>query len=122
MGKIYSYLLGFGLTLLIAVFIAAFVSWNHIYVWFLGDVDTLYKEAIHHYKNRQYDKALPLLEKMARIDTASYCKLVLADMYYRGMGTHVDYERAFELYEESAELDNYDAHNNLAICMVMEWR
>ena len=115
MKKAYSYLIGISLNLLIAAFVITLASWNQIYVWLLGDVDMLYKEAIYHYKNRQFEKAFPLFEKLAKIDTASYCKFVLGDMYYRGLAGDVDYKKAFELFEESATLNCNDAHNNLAI-------
>ena len=61
MKKIYSYLIGISLCLLITALVAAFINRNRIYVWFLGDVEALYKEAMSYYKNRQYDKAFPLL-------------------------------------------------------------
>jgi len=44
------------------------------------------------YKSRQYEKALPLLKKLAIIHSESHFKFVLEDMYYRYLAKDLDYE------------------------------
>ncbi len=116
MKKIQSYLLGLLTCVVIAGLIALFICRNRIYVWTLGDVPALYAKAVSHYKAREYQEALPLFEKLAGIDSAAYAKFLLGDMYYRGLGMNsADYKKALELFLESAEQNNTDAHNNLGV-------
>ena len=110
-----NYLIGFAVCIVLAGIVSAFTFRNRIYAWTLGDVSALYDEAMALYKARQYEEALPLLEKLAGIDSAARCKFVLGDMYFRGLAGELDYEKALALFEESAELNNTDAHNNLGV-------
>lgn len=110
-----NYLIGFTICIVLAGIVSAFTFRNRIYAWTLGDVSALYDEAMALYKARQYEEALPLLEKLAGIDSAACCKFVLGDLYYRGLTGELDYEKALALFEESADLNNTDAHNNLGV-------
>lgn len=110
-----NYLIGFAICFVLVGIISAFTFRNRIYAWTLGDVQALYTEATTLYKARQYEEAVPLFEQLAGIDTAAYCKFVLGDMYYRGLTGEIDYQKAITLFKEAAELNNTDAHNNLAV-------
>lgn len=110
-----NYLTGIAVCMVLVGVVLAFTFRNRIYVWTLGDVPALYAEATALYKARQYEEAFPLLEQLAGIDTAAHCKFVLGDLHYRGLTGEVDYKKAFALFEEAAELNNTDAHNNLAV-------
>lgn len=118
MKKLYHYLVGLSLCLLIVVGIISFANRNHIYTWWLGDVDALYKEAVACYKEHKYDEALPLFEKLAGIDTASYCKFVLGNMYRHGLGTLRNSMTAFDWYRKAAAHGDADAMNNLGYMYV----
>ena len=95
--------------------IVAITFRNRIYAWTLGDIPALYEEAIGLYKSCQYKEALPIFEKLAKLDTAAYSKFILGDMYYRGLACEVDYQKALTSFQEAAELNNTDAHNNLGV-------
>ena len=40
----------------------------------------------------------------------------LGDCYYHGVGTNVDRQKAFELYQKAANLGNSSGMNNLGYC------
>ena len=70
MKRLRSFLIGvLSFFLLIGILGAIFFR-NNIYLWTLGDVGTLYMEAMECYKNPRYEDAISLFEKLAAIDTA----------------------------------------------------
>ena len=101
MKQIYSYAIGICICAFVGVIILAITCRNRIYAWTLGDVPALYEEAIGLYKERRYEEALPLLEQLAGLDTAAYCKFVLGDLYFRGLAGELDYEKALALFNVS---------------------
>ena len=75
---------------------------NKIYMLYIGDCHQLWEEAQTHYVNRQYEKARELLEKIARIDTAHHAQYLTGDMYLKGLGGEIDYDKALKLFHQSA--------------------
>lgn len=65
---------------------------------YIGDCRQLWEEAQTHYVNRQYEKARELLEKIARIDTAHHAQYLTGDMYLKGLGGEIDYDKALKLW------------------------
>lgn len=78
------------------------LSSNKIYMLYIGDCRQLWEEAQTHYVNRQYEKARKLLEKIARIDTAHHAQYLTGDMYLKGLGGEIDYDKALKLFHQSA--------------------
>ena len=78
------------------------LSSNKIYMLYIGDCRQLWEEAQTHYVNRQYEKARELLEKIARIDTAHHAQYLTGDMYLKGLGGEIDYDKALKLFHQSA--------------------
>ena len=75
---------------------------NKIYMLYIGDCHQLWEEAQTHYVNRQYEKARELLEKIAHIDTAHHAQYLTGDMYLKGLGGEIDYDKALKLFHQSA--------------------
>ena len=98
MKKVYAYLIGACICILICMIIVAITYRNRIYAWTLGDVPALYEKATSLYKSRQYQEALPLFEQLAELDTAAYCKFLLGDLHYRGLAGEVDYTVYISVY------------------------
>ena len=86
---------------------------NKIYMLYIGDCHQLWEEAQTHYVNRQYEKARELLEKIARIDTAHHAQYLTGDMYLKGLGGEIDYDKALKLFHQSAAGGNTYAENNI---------
>lgn len=72
---------------------------NKIYMLYIGDCHQLWEEAQTHYVNRQYEKARELLEKIAHIDTAHHAQYLTGDMYLKGLGGEIDYDKALKLFQ-----------------------
>lgn len=89
------------------------LSSNKIYMLYIGDCRQLWEEAQTHYVNRQYEKARELLEKIARIDTAHHAQYLTGDMYLKGLGGEIDYDKALKLFHQSATGGNTYAENNI---------
>lgn len=86
---------------------------NKIYMLYIGDCHQLWEEAQTHYVNRQYEKARELLEKIAHIDTAHHAQYLIGDMYLKGLGGEIDYDKALKLFHQSAAGGNTYAENNI---------
>ena len=86
---------------------------NDIYIWTIGDVNSIYNQAEKSYKEGDYSKALKLYTKLAKIDSASLCQYIVGDMYFQGKGIECDYEKSESYFIESAYGGNPDAQNNL---------
>ena len=84
-----------------------------IYMLYIGDCHQLWEEAQTHYVNRQYEKARELLEKIAHIDTAHHAQYLTGDMYLKGLGGEIDYDKALKLFHHSAAGGNSYAENNI---------
>ena len=76
---------------------------NEIYVWTIGDVNSIYNQAEKSYKEGDYSKALKLYTKLAKIDSASLCQYIVGDMYFQGKGIECDYKIAESYFVESAK-------------------
>ena len=66
-----------------------------------------------YYKTRQYDKALPLLEKAAREGDAE-APFYLGVMYDEGKGVDKDMKRAFQYYKLAANQGSKEAVKKIA--------
>ena len=62
--------------------------------------------------NRDYNKAFKLFKKSAERRYLSGITM-LGHCYYDGIGTHIDKQKAFELYQKAAKLENSAAQYNL---------
>ncbi len=72
-------------------------------------------------KIAQYDMMLPLEDVLIYVkhfaDNGEAEDMSrLADMYYNGVGTDVDYEKAFDYYKKASKLDVVDSHIGMAQC------
>ncbi len=72
-------------------------------------------EALLYYKNGNYDVAFSLLEKAAKGDNVDVW-VCLADCYYNGYGTDVDFVKAVEWYQKAANKDDAKAQKCLGVC------
>ena len=108
-----NYILGFGLITLILLCIIGLRFYNNIYIWYLGDVDTMHAQAVKYYKEKKYEDARLLFTKLAGIDTASHSQYMAGDMYFKGLGGNQDYKKALRFFLKSAENENANAQNNL---------
>ena len=86
---------------------------NAIYVWYLGDVQSIYKQAEGYYRQNRMKEAAGLYSKLARIDSASNSQYILGDIYYQGKLGEVNYKKALKLFMKSTEGGNAKAQNNL---------
>lgn len=86
---------------------------NAIYVWYLGDVQSIYKQAEGYYRQNRMEEAAGLYSKLVRIDSASNSQYILGDIYYQGKLGEVNYKKALKLFMKSAEGGNAKAQNNL---------
>lgn len=79
-----------------------------------NNTDAILKEAISYLNNKEYEKAIPLLEQAASKDNAEAI-YYLAETYYYGYGQNEDMTKAAELLQRAAELGNASAQNNLGV-------
>lgn len=86
---------------------------NKIYMFYIGDCQQLWAAAQTYYDNRQYEKARDLFGKIARIDTAHHAQYLVGDMYLKGLGGEIDYDKALKLFHQSARGGNTYAENNI---------
>lgn len=114
MDKWRSYCSGIGICLILIAVIGICALHDQIYMWSLGDISDRYRQGMNAYREHDYDEARNRFIPLAGIDSASYAQYLLGDMYYRGLGGRVDYEKAFALFEKSGEAGNMNACNNLA--------
>ena len=113
MKKKQTLILSIGISLFLLLGIVGLKFHNEIYVWTLGDVQSLYAQAENLYQQKEYKEARKLYAKLAGIDSASRCQYVLGDMYFQGQGGVKDYDKARRLFIQAAEGGNADAQNNL---------
>ena len=113
MDKWRSYCSGIGICLILIAVIGICALHDQIYMWSLGDISDRYRQGMNAYREHDYDEARNRFILLAGIDSASYAQYLLGDMYYRGLGGRVDYEKAFALFEKSGEAGNMNACNNL---------
>lgn len=114
MDKWRSYCSGIGICLILIAVIGICALHDQIYMWSLGNISDRYRQGMNAYREHDYDEARNRFIPLAGIDSASYAQYLLGDMYYRGLGGRVDYEKAFALFEKSGEAGNMNACNNLA--------
>lgn len=77
------------------------------------DVETIYKQAVYYYDEKDYNSALPLFLKASQLgDSKAMCSLGI--MYHYGFGVIRDDRKATEWYRKAAELGNPNAQYNLA--------
>ena len=91
---------------------------DNIYIYYLGDVKSLYEKAEMCYKEKDYVKARKLYTKLARIDSASRCQYIIGDMFYQGKGGKINYKNARKYFLKAAQGGNADAQNNLGYIYV----
>ncbi len=72
-----------------------------------------YNEGMEAYRARDYDRALPLLERAAGMGYAQ-AQYTCGMMYYFGNGTEVQYDKALLWYAKAAQQGHLDAQFNLA--------
>ena len=111
--NIKNYAIGIGISAILIIGITALIYRNEIYMWSLGDINSLYQQAEQHYKEKKYEEARKEYERLAKIDSAKQCQYRLGDMYFQGKGGEQDYLKARKYFEQSAESGNADAQNNL---------
>ena len=68
---------------------------NKIYMLYIGDCHQLWEEAQTHY------------------DTAHHAQYLTGDMYLKGLGGEIDYDKALKLFHQSAAGGNTYAENNI---------
>lgn len=88
---------------------------NAIYIWYLGDVQSIYKQAEGYYRQNRMKEAAGLYSKLARIDSASNSQYILGDIYYQGKLGEVNYKKALKLFMKSAEGGNAKAQKQLRV-------
>lgn len=83
----------------------------------LSAQDTL-EQAIQYYDNKEYDKAVPMFQRLAQGGDA-YAQCFLGLCYDNGQGVVQDYTQAVYWYRKSAEQGNANAQCNLGNCYYM---
>lgn len=73
------------------------------------------KEGVEYYKQKQYEKALPLLEKSASSGN-SIASYYLGEMFYKGEGVEKNENTGCQRYLESSKGGNKNAYLVTAIC------
>lgn len=58
-------------------------------------------------------KSTRVIRKIARIDTAHHAQYLTGDMYLKGLGGEIDYDKALKLFHQSATGGNTYAENNI---------
>lgn len=77
------------------------------------DIETIYRQAVYYYDEKDYKSAMPLFLKAAEQgDSKAQCSLGI--MYHYGFGVVRDDRKATEWYRKAAELGNPNAQYNLA--------
>ena len=74
-----------------------------------------YEQAKKYYNNKEYDKAVPMFQRLAQGGDAR-AQYNLGYCYEKGQGVAKDYTQAVYWYRKSAELGNADAQYNLGLC------
>ena len=74
-----------------------------------------YWQARKYYDNKEYDKAVPMLQRLAEKDNND-AQNTLGNCYYYARGVTKDYTQAVYWYRKSAEQGNADAQCNLGYC------
>ena len=72
-------------------------------------------EGWQYYQNKEYEKAIPLLEKSAQSGNAK-ASYLLGEIYRNGEGVKVDVKKACQRYLDSSERNYKDAYLETAIC------
>ena len=80
----------------------------------LSAQDTL-EQAIQYYDNKEYDKAVPMFQRLAQGGDAD-AQNALGVCYEKGQGVSQDYTQAVYWYRKSAEQGNARAQCNLGLC------
>jgi hypothetical protein len=79
------------------------------------NIEERFEEAVNFYNNKEYDKAVPLLEELANEGHAG-AQLVFGVCYFDGVGLANDYVKAVEWLRKSAEQGNIRALGALGRC------
>ncbi|MGM9855027.1 MAG: caspase family protein [Muribaculaceae bacterium] len=74
-----------------------------------------FEQAYQYYNNKEYDKAVPIYQRLAQGGNA-YAQYNLGNCYYNGQGVAKDYTQAVYWYRKSAEQGDADAQYNLGYC------
>jgi len=94
-----------GAVILLVVIGGSFVVYEH-------SPKAKYQKGLHYYKEKNYQKALPLFEEAAKQGYAP-AEFKVGYMYEEGLGVPQDYNKALYWYKKAAEQGDAAAKANL---------